>query len=202
MKMIYSGPSMNPLLKAGDCLEVIPYVNRKIHSGDVVIFKNPQKEHYVVHRVISINLQGVKTKGDNNHTIDPWILSPDDICGQVVNSIKKNKKKLIIHGSLSAKILARVLRLKKMAVLTIFKIFRPGNYFLSKEFVGKGLLSGLVKTQVVYFHRPEGIEIQLILGHRVIGRSRPGNVHWKIRRLFRLLVNERTLPNKSTHYLK
>lgn len=202
MKMIYSGSSMNPILKDGDCLEVIPYVNRKIHSGDVVIFKNPKKEHYVVHRVISINLQGVKTKGDNNHTIDPWILSPDDIRGQVVNSIQKNKKKISIYDSLSAKILARVLRLKKMAVLTILKIFRSANYFPTKQFIGKGLLSGLVKTQVVRFHRPEGIEMQLILGQRVIGRSRPGNVHWKIRRLFRFLVDERNLPTKTTNYRK
>ena len=33
----YTGPSMNPTFKAGDGLKVVPYKDKVIHPGDVII---------------------------------------------------------------------------------------------------------------------------------------------------------------------
>jgi len=68
----YVGPSMNPLLMGGDGLHIVPYKGRPIRPGDVIVFIRPGGETKVVHRVVSVDSRGIKTRGDNpsNH-VDP-----------------------------------------------------------------------------------------------------------------------------------
>ena len=72
----YVGPSMNPLLVDGDGLHIVPYKDRAIRPGDVVVFIPPGSETKIVHRVVSVDARGIRTRGDNATTVDPWILSP------------------------------------------------------------------------------------------------------------------------------
>ena len=83
MQFNYSGPSMNPTLKAGDSLRVAPYENTRINVGDVVVFHTPERERHVTHRVISVDSRGVRTRGDNNNKTDSWLLRPDEIIGRI-----------------------------------------------------------------------------------------------------------------------
>ena len=66
---------MNPTLKAGDGLTIIPYGNRKILVGDVVVFSRPEGNHNVVHRVVAADSEGIRTRGDNNINIDPLFVN-------------------------------------------------------------------------------------------------------------------------------
>jgi signal peptidase I len=52
--IIYTGPSMNPTLRAGDGLQIEPYEGKKIRAGDVIVFVSPENGHKVTHRVISV----------------------------------------------------------------------------------------------------------------------------------------------------
>jgi len=65
---------MNPTLKAPDLLQVVPYQGKEIHRGDVIVFRPPGSKGMVVHRVISVDAQGVRTRGDKNSELDLWIL--------------------------------------------------------------------------------------------------------------------------------
>ena len=105
--MNYIGPSMNPVLKSGDGMVVVPYGNEEVRAGDVIVFRHPKNNHKVVHRVASVNPQGVKTRGDNNDLMDPWRLQPGDITGRVI-FVKRNQKNVTIHGGQWGRILACV----------------------------------------------------------------------------------------------
>ena len=64
------------------------YKDRGIRGGDVVAFRSPHYRILTVHRVVKLDPRGVSTKGDNNLTIDAWILHPSDIIGRV-DSVKE-----------------------------------------------------------------------------------------------------------------
>ena len=189
----YTGPSMNPTLKVGDGLTVIPYGDRNIHIGDVVVFHSPERERYIVHRVISVNSRGIRTKGDNNSKVDSWILRPEDIVGRVISAQRKSKS-ITIYGGTRGRLLAPMLWVIKRINITVSSIFRPIYHYLARTGIIKILLSRMIKTQILYFKRPNGTEMQLIMGRRIIGRYSPVRDQWLIRRPFRLFVDEKSLP--------
>ena len=83
VSLFYKGLSMNPLLTTPDLLYVKPYRETEVCRGDVVVFRSPDGDFKVVHRVVCVNVAGVRTKGDSNSHIDSWILKPEDIIGRV-----------------------------------------------------------------------------------------------------------------------
>ena len=44
----YTGPSMNPILRTGDRLNISPYDGQKIRRGDVIVFISPEDGSKVV----------------------------------------------------------------------------------------------------------------------------------------------------------
>ncbi len=188
----YTGPSMKPTLKPGDGLRVLPYGDRKIRIGDVVVVRPPERKQHVVHRVVSVDSHGIKTRGDNNNSTDAWVLCPEDIIGQVVCVNRKNRSKTIC-GGLRGKIYASGLRAIKQIDLTVSKILHPVYHRLARSGIFKSLLPQQLKTHVLCFRRANGIDMQLLMGTRVIGRRLTGQDQWHIRRPFRLFVDEYTL---------
>ena len=191
--MNYAGPSMNPTLKSGDNLSVIPYDKRKIRVGDVVVFLHPEENYNIIHRVVSVNSQGVKTRGDNNSHVDPWQLHPENIIGRVV-SAKRKKNHIIIRGGARGKICSSTLWMKKKINLTASRVLHPAYHTLVKSGIFRKCLCFFPKTRVLSFSRAEGKELHLLMGNRVIGRRMPGNDCWQIARPFRLFVDEANLP--------
>jgi len=194
--MNYTGPSMNPTLKAGDGLSVIPYENRKIHIGDVVVFQSPGGSHNVVHRVVAVESNGVRTRGDNSLNVDSWVLRPEDIMGRVV-SVKRKNKNIMIRRGIWGRISASTLWILKQINLTASRILHPAYHALVKSGIFRKCLHFFPKTRVLSFNRPEGKEFHLIMANRVIGRRLPGNDGWQIMRPFRLFVDEAALPKKA-----
>ena len=92
------GPSMNPTLTAQDLLEIKPFHNERPQAGDVILFKSPENEHYVVHRIVTTGVNGIQTGGDNNSHIDPGFLKQDAIYGRVVVAHKGDKHRKIAGG--------------------------------------------------------------------------------------------------------
>ena len=93
----YAGNSMFPTLKTGDILRVAPCEDRDISVGDVLVFNNSYGRTPIVHRVVTVNQEGLRTKGDNKLAIDDFILQPTEIIGRVV-SIQRGKKRVTIFG--------------------------------------------------------------------------------------------------------
>ena len=102
--MYYAGPSMTPALKSGDMLFIAPQRKGRVNMGDVVVFASPLKGEKVVHRVASISLRGIRTKGDNNGNVDPWVLQPAEILGRVV-CVKSRGKLIKVRGGFAGRLL-------------------------------------------------------------------------------------------------
>ena len=194
--LTYFGPSMKPLFKAADGLIVRPYTKKGIKAGDVVVFRKPGEDHKVVHRVVEVNEVGIITRGDNNSANDPWILKSEDIIGCVVSAKRRNKT-FRVHGGKTGVLLSIKLRVQKLVANGISSALRPAYHWLISAGFFPRWFSPLKRVKILYFHRPNGMEMQLVLGRRVIGRRMPGTNKWRITRPFRLFIDESSLPQHN-----
>jgi len=193
----YTGPSMNPTLKAGDNLETIPYAGSKISVGDIVVFHPRERSRNVVHRVVALGFFGVKTRGDNNSEADPYVIPPNRIIGKVV-AVQRGDINIPIHGGKQGSISANFLWAKNRIDLTISRMLNPAYHWLSRTGILRRLSSPFFKPSILCFKRPAGTEMQLVIGRWVIGRRFAGQNQWRIRRPFRLLVDEALLTDENS----
>jgi len=195
--MNFTGPSMRPILKHGDLLQVIPYHGQKIHPGDVIVFLPPEGEQRIVHRVISTSSEGIRTRGDYCTRIDPWILDSGHVIGRVIYAIR-GKKQRRIHGGFLGCLSAMAIRAFHLTDCIISSLFRPVYYWMARRGSIRRWTTSLFQTRVLYFKRTDGTELQLLMGKSVVGRWLPGKAGWHIRRPFRLFVNEGSLPENPS----
>ena len=194
----YSGPSMNPTLKAGDILSVMPYEGSETRIGDVVVFQPPDEQHYVVHRVAAFDLGGgIKTRGDNNSHADSYVLSMDSIIGQVV-SIKRGREEIHVCGGRKGRIYANIRWAAKLLDRLASKILHPAYHYLARKGIFRKVLSPFVKPRLLRFQRTHGVEMQILLGRWVVGRRLAGQNHWRIRRPFKLFIDEALLSEDDS----
>jgi signal peptidase len=191
--MNYIGSSMNPTLESGVRLDVSAYHGQKIRKGDVVVFIPPGGDSKIVHRVISINSDGIRTRGDNRKHEDNWVLKRENILGRVVTAQKNNKRRRIFGGPLG-RLFAATVRVIYAMDLPVSHLLRPAYNELAKVSIFTRLLPARMRPRVLSFKRDAGTELHLVMGGRVIGRWLPGRTRWHIRRPFRLFVDEETLP--------
>jgi len=192
----YLGSSMNPALKPGDRLQVIPYNGQKVRRGDVIVFVPPGGGSRIVHRVVSIDSEGIKTRGDNNYDLDQWILRPDHILGCVV-SVKRGKRRRGIFGGLMGQLCHSIVRALNLCNSSVSAILRPSYDRLAKSGIFRRCLPAQIRPRVISLNRAAGTELQLHLGRRVIGKWLAGHKGWHIRRPFRLFVDEAVLPENK-----
>ena len=99
----HTGPSMNPTLCQRDLLEVRPHVPLMPRVGDVILCLPPGADRAVVHRIVSLTIGDIRTRGDNNSSADPWVLQPSDIVGQVVAAHRASADALSTVGAWAAR---------------------------------------------------------------------------------------------------
>jgi hypothetical protein len=187
----YIGGSMYPSFRNKDRLVYVPYGGRKIEPGDVVVMDAPDGRK-VVHRVLRIDGDKIATMGDSCLNPDSWLLSPEEVAGQVVYACRGGKQ-WRVHGGLRGRVYAAPVR----RIRTILNIL----YRLSGRFCD--LLAGSMafnllspNPKFLAFQRPEGKEMQILMGRYVIGRRRPGG-QWQIMPPFKLFLKKETLDNSS-----
>jgi len=184
---------MNPILWPGDFLQVIPYGDRPIRVGDVVVYRPSDRDYNVVHRVVSVEPEGSRTRGYNNSGIEPWLLRAEDIIGRVVSTQRRERELPIIDGTRGL-LIGPAYRLFKRFYGTFCRLFHPFYRSLARSGIPRRCLAPHFQTQVLKFHRPHGVEWQLYRNGQIIGRRLPGQDEWQIRPPYRLLVDEAALP--------
>jgi signal peptidase I len=194
--MTYMGSSMNPILRSGDRLGVVPYEKQEIRRGDVIVFIPPRGNTKVVHRVFSVDSNGIKTRGDNCNQPDDWPLSPNFILGRVVSAQRGNRRRRVFGGAIG-QLIAVAIRTVHAIDVSVSSRFRPAYDRLAVAGVFRRWLPTETKIRVVSFDRAGGTELQLLMGRRVIGRLLPGMTRWHISRPFRLFVDEASLPENK-----
>lgn len=185
---------MWPTLRVPDVLLVEPYPERSITVGDVIVYRHPADDRLIVHRVIGVVFEGVRTKGDYNRQIDSYVVEFHRVMGRVSWAERNGRMRRILGGS-PGRIIAFMAGVQRRLLTAFLAIPRSIYRSLAQSKWITRQMSVWVRPRVIGFSRPEGIELQLFLGSLPIGVLRPGQTIWTIRPPFRLLVCEASLPS-------
>jgi signal peptidase len=189
----YFGNSMFPTMRAGDILRVVPYKERTLRVGDVVLFHSPYDRASIVHRIVSIDNKGIRTKGDNKIAVDDCVLRPNDIIGRVVY-VQRGKKEIKILEGFPGRFYGSILESGKRMDMVFSTIIRPAYRWLARTGIFRKLFSRWIHIKVLRYKNGDIMEMQLQLGRRIIGRRLSGQSQWYIARPFKVFIDEATLP--------
>lgn len=193
----YIGPSMNPTLFEGDMLEILPYSGRSARLGDVVFFRRPGAEGFIVHRVVARAGTAVLTRGDNNPMADPYLLRPADIMGRVVAARRRNRRRRISGGPRGLIRGRLLLSLRSVKRRVSFWLHKPYRLVAASGF-GLWLLPAAWRPRCVETDSPlGGKRLHLVFLGKVVGRFDARRKAWDIRRPFRIFVDEAALPRPT-----
>jgi hypothetical protein len=197
-KWYYTGISMGPTLRSGDVLDVDSSAGVEVRCGDVVVL-GPigAGQKYVIHRVVSTRGGAIVTQGDNNTTPDAMTFSRADVVGKVTHACGDRGRRRVV-GGLRGRVRARVLRLRRVVHGGLRTLLRPVYKVLELP-AWAGLLPRPAGLRVISIRRESGEEHKLLWGRRTIGRRLPGESRWRIRRPFKLFVDETALPCPARH---
>jgi hypothetical protein len=184
---------MRPLFRPGDRIRFVPCRIEELRRGDVIIFVPPGKQERVVHRVVCCGTDGVRTRGDANGRVDSWELRQGDIVGRAV-SLERKGRVIPVAGGFAGRFLSACIRVLRQADHLASHVLNPCYRSLAQSGFVRALLPSAFRPKVITFDRDGATEMQLVLGKRIIGRCTPGEATWEIRRPFRLLVQEDSLP--------
>ena len=187
------GESMLPLFRPGDRILFEPCRIEGLRRGDVIIFNAPGQEERVVHRVITKGSAGIRTKGDANLSRDSWEIRQKDIIGRAV-CVERGDRTISVAGGLTGHFVARVLGLLRKLDHRSSWVLHPVYHCLSRRGIARIFVPVSMAPRIITLTRQNGTERQLLMGKKVIGRCLPGETAWRIRRPFRLFVDERMLP--------
>lgn len=190
---VHRGTSMNPTLSRHDLLEITAYQKRPPEVGDVAFFLPPNNNDYIIHRITSAGPEGFLTRGDNNNEIDPWVLNKKDVCGRVVAAHQGNKRRKIAGGFIGRLAGLFCFVRRKINGLTV-KLLSP----VYRSLCTSGLLHWLIPVrftpQVATFQSDANASHKLLLGRQVIGSYDEVLLKWQIKRPYRMLIDESSLP--------
>ena len=189
------GESMRPLFRPGDRIHFAPCRIEDARQGDVIIFTSPGQGEHIFHRAVSTGPDGIRTKGDANPYRDAWGLRQEDIIGRVV-SVERGGRVIPVAGGLAGHLLAQVLALLKKVDHMSSWVLHPVYRCLSRSGLVRRLVPPSLAPRVITLKRPEGTERQILMGRKVVGQFLPGESVWRIRRPFRLFIDERMLPGQ------
>jgi signal peptidase len=187
------GESMRPLFRPGDRIHFALCRVEDLRQGDVIIFILPGREERIVHRVVSTGPGGIRTRGDSNPGKDPWCLTGDQILGRVV-AIERRSYKRHVTGGWPGFALAGVFRLLRRMDHVTSIVFHPIYRAMSRSGLFRAVVPAGLRPRVIAIHRDAGTETQLLMRNYMIGRLAPGATVWVIKRPFRLIVEEGSLP--------
>lgn len=191
--VVYTGPSMNPVLEEPDLLEVCPYGSRAIRIGDVICFHSSAENKTVVHRITGIFAAGIRTQGDNNPSADPGLVQQEQIIGRVNTALRGKHRRNITGGNIGRitrlcsqfrrNVLIRagnIYRIAKPILICTRTVFRSGSFGM--------------RQRVVLFSARNRVTLRLFIGNRLIGEFYSQKNGWSLRFPFQLVVDVAELP--------
>ena len=147
----------------------------------------------IAHRAVSKDAHGVLTRGDNNSRVDPCVLEPGRIIGQVMFAQTGDKWRRVYGGTVGRVIgnLMNVRNFIERRLSAVLNAKAQGPSRLKR--LGTWIMSRM-QTRIVRFSARGGSELQVLVGSHLIARLPAGRDRWVIRRRFRLIIDEASLP--------
>jgi len=147
----------------------------------------------IAHRVVSKDAQGVRTRGDNNTHVDPYVLEPNRIIGQVLFAQNGDKWRRVYGGTVG-RVIGNLMNVRNLIDRRLSAVLNAKSQGPSGlKMVGSWIMSRM-QTRIVRFSARGGSELQVLLGSHLIARRPAGRDRWVIRRLFRPFIDEAGLP--------
>jgi len=178
---------MAPTLREGDVLEV-DCGARELRPGDVVVFRPPGQGTWVVHRIVEVDRDWVRTRGDARMLEDDWLVEAGQVAGRVVAACQGPHRREI-RGGQAGLAAARWVRTQGVAARWLRAGGRPLRRWLGVTRTMTGLAGQRARPRVVVF----GECARLFWGNRVVGTFDPGR-GWRLRRAFTWISDPRRLP--------
>jgi hypothetical protein len=192
-EIFYYGSSMAYVFQPGDRMKVVSCGQAEIRRGDVIVFNPPGEDRLVVHRVIETGPGGIRTRGDGSSHEDPWVLKQEEIRGRVV-AFARNGRMHAVRRGIAGRLQATAMRGAQRLDRFLSNILHPLYRRLSQQSAFRRLLPISMAPRIATFGRPEGTDMQILMGRQVIGR-RVAGAGWVIKRPYRLFVDEKSLPD-------
>ena len=191
---IYRGTSMNPTFYEPELLTVYPYKNiEKPLKGDVICYHTEGKAEHVVHRVIAVKDDEIRTRGDNSRNPDQYTLTAADITGRVVSSSRNGKKRLI-YGGTAGIINMQINRISRDVNRLMTRLLRKIYHGLADTGLLRRIKPAGLCFKVVVFSRFSLRYPKLIMNGRTVGNFDFRKGCWTIKRPYRLFVDAKSLP--------
>jgi signal peptidase I len=187
------GPSMNPTLCQTDLLEIQPYREENPKVGDVILFLPPNHDYYVVHRIVSLSTAGIKTRGDNCSNVDSWFLKRENIYGRVIAAHRGETSRKIANGFMGM-VARKFCQIRRVTIRLLAMLLGPVYRYFSVSGLLRWLIPSRLHPQVASFKSNNNDSYKLIVGKWVIGFYDDTQHKWQIKRPYRLIVNESSLP--------
>jgi len=212
LRVVCTGTSMSPTLDEPDLLEVEPYGTAPVRPGDVVCFKSPETGKTVVHRVVSVGPPKlgthhsslithrsalIRTRGDNNPADDEGVLQAGDIIGRV-RTAQRGARRWRVHGGWMGLAVLPWARLGRRIRSSTGLLPHTLYHFLAGLGPFDRTLPASLRPRLVRFNTRYRAFLKLLMGRQTIGHYDFRRKEWHIRRPFRLLVDEQTLPEPKS----
>ena len=187
---VYQGLSMQPTFRPGQLLYIRPEV-RDFTPGDIIVFFDPDRPGYVVHRIRAISILGLTTQGDNNLHRDPVPVLPDQVIGRVEQVEHQNQLHHVIGGKKGLVLAQSGLRLRWVLRLISPILGRPYRWLRRSGWVKQVWQPHMVQ---VYLQNDQGIVIKYIYRGHTIARWWPHNERFECRKPYDLILRREDLP--------
>ena len=190
---IYRGTSMNPTLFEPEMLTVMPYKGKNPKKGDIICYRLGQKNNGVVHRIIALKGNSIKTRGDNSASPDDYTVDKSAVIGRVTASIRNDKRRTV-YGGHAGLIDMHLQRVSRKINRFVSKLLKKSYYCLSASGVFRKIKPRSMVFKVAIFEKHLRIYPKLVLNGRTVGTFDFRTNTWQIKRPYRLFVDEKKLP--------
>jgi hypothetical protein len=187
-----SGTSMRPLLEPSDLLEVSRYGSERVGVGDVVLCRSLERQDIVVHRVVSVDGQRIRTRGDASENPDSWELHPPEVLGRVRARWRRGRRRGVAGGRLG-RWLVFLRRLSSRCGRPLQAALRGPYHALSTSGLVRTFVPRRLRSHVVLFRSNGRCFLRLMMGRKVIGSFDGERRRWMISPPFRLFVSPTVL---------
>lgn len=191
--VVYTGPSMNPTLREPDLLEVVPYGGKAVRVGDVIHYHPPGGGRAVVHRVVRVTPGGLRTRGDNNREEDPYVVPLSAVMGRVVAAERGGRRRTVAGGPMG-RIQRHAARLEQAVLRTAERLLHRTYHGLARTGLFRYVLPPRLNPRLVAFETRAGRRLKVMMGQHAVAHYDVRDKKWRIRRPFRLFVDEASLP--------